>query len=116
MAPLAAPGVSSSTAEWERQLGSSVRSVRLERNMTQLELARLANIDRTTVSAIERGEGGSISSLVKIARALQQERWLASFAPPVSAVSPMALLEAQTRARHQPRQRARRSTRSTETE
>lgn len=78
--------------EWTIRLGLHVRDLRLRHNVTQAELARRANIDRTTVARIERGDGGNLRSLVQIARALGREEWLDSFAPPVPAVSPMQLL------------------------
>lgn len=85
------------TGDWERRLGDAIRSTRRSRDLTQAELARRANIDRTTVNRIERGEGGSIHSLVQIARALGREEWLDGFAPPTPSVSPMELLRAQQR-------------------
>ncbi|MGZ4786252.1 MAG: helix-turn-helix transcriptional regulator, partial [Acidimicrobiales bacterium] len=96
----------------EAQLGHEIRQLRLRQNLTQAEVARRANIDRTTVVRIERGEGGSVSSLVRIARALGREDWLASFAPPEPAVSPMQLLRERQRAESGTRVRARRSSSS----
>jgi len=72
----------------------------------QREVARQANIDRTTVGRIESGEGGSISSLVQIARVLGREDWLSSFAPAVSAISPMERLRDQQRGEDRQRRRA----------
>lgn len=93
--------------EWEVQLGTEIRELRLRQNLTQAEVARRANIDRTTVVRIERGEGGTVRSLVQIARALGREEWLASFAPPAPAVSPMQLLRARQRDEARTRVRAR---------
>jgi len=97
-----------SSQEWERQLGEGVRAVRLQRNLTQeADLARRANIDRTTVGRIEGGEGGTIGSLVQIARALGREDWLNSFTPPAPAFSPMHQLRESQRTQAQQRKRAR---------
>ena len=93
--------------EWEARLGQEIRELRLRQNVTQAELGRRANIDRTTVARIERGEGGSLHSLVQIARALGREEWLDSFTPPAPAVSPMELLRATRRQEVRKRARAR---------
>ncbi len=97
-----------SLEEWEMRIGEQVRDLRLRQNLTQLEVARRANIDRTTVGRIESGHGGSIASLVQIARALDREAWLDSLAPPVPTVSPIEQLRAQ-RARRRQQEEARQS-------
>ena len=92
--------------EWEHRLGSQIRELRLRENLTQATVARLANIDRTTVVRIEAGEGGSIGSPVQIARALGREDWLEAFAPPEPAISPMQQLRDHQRGQSQQRRRA----------
>jgi len=97
------------TDDWERNLGAQIRELRLRLDLTQAEVARRANIDRTTVGRIESGEGGSVGSLVQIARALGREEWLDSFAPPAPAVSPMQQLRERRRSDARQRKRAGRS-------
>ncbi len=94
------------TDEWEQRLGAQIRQLRLRHNLTQAEVARRANIDRTTVGRIESGEGGSIGSLVQITRALSRENWLDTFAPAAPAVSPMQQLRERQRRETTQRQRA----------
>lgn len=101
-----------STHEWEARLGAQIRELRLRQNLTQAEVARQANIDRTTVGRIESGDGGSVGSLVRIARALGRDGWLESFAPPVSTISPMEQLRERQRSESPQRQRARPSTKA----
>lgn len=96
-------------SEWERRLGENIRTVRLRENLTQAEVARRANIDRTTVGRIENGDGGSISSLVQIARVLGREDWLGSFTPTAPTISPMQQLREQQRQEATQRQRASRT-------
>jgi transcriptional regulator with XRE-family HTH domain len=91
--PVESAAGSSTSAELERDLGARVRELRVRRGLTQAELARLANIDRTTVVRVEQGEGGTITTLVRIARALGRNDWLNGFAPPRAGVSPMLLRE-----------------------
>lgn len=95
-----------SAEEWQQKLGQEIRELRLDQNLTQAEIARRANIDRTTVSRIESGEGGSISSLVQIARALGREDWLGTFAPRAASVSPMRQLRERQREESGKRKRA----------
>lgn len=90
--------------EWERHLGQQVRDLRLRRNITQERLAHLADVSVSTVHSLEAGAGSSLSTLIKVARALDREQWLEQFAPPVT-VSPMQLVREQER-QQRPRQRA----------
>ncbi len=93
--------------EWEESLGRGIRDLRLRQNLTQAEVARRANVDRTTVTRIEHGDGGSIKSLVQIVRALGRDEWLESLSPPAPTLSPMQLLRAQQREEKHQRVRAR---------
>jgi len=95
------------TSEFEQRLGQQIRQTRLGMDTTQAELARRANVDRTTIGRIESGEGGNITSLIRIARALDREDWLDSFAPPTPAISPMQLLREQQHRETKRRKRAR---------
>jgi transcriptional regulator with XRE-family HTH domain len=53
-------------------LSSSLISLRRSRNMTQAELARLAQVPRSTVTHLESGSGNpSLRNLAKVAAALQ---------------------------------------------
>jgi transcriptional regulator with XRE-family HTH domain len=52
------------------ELGLRLRRTRLERNLSQAQLAGEAGIGRATLQRIEEGGGGSLISLVRILRAL----------------------------------------------
>jgi len=80
------------TADWERRIGDEVRSLRVRQRLTQAELAERANISLSAVKYLERGRGSSLATLIRIARVLDRTDWLASFAPPEPAVSPLAVL------------------------
>ena len=77
--------------EWEQHLGAQVRRGRLDQNLSQARLAHLADVSVSTIHNLEAGEGSSLSTLVKVARALGRDEWLGAFAPPVP-VSPMQML------------------------
>lgn len=81
-----------STEEWEVELGSAVRSLRLHQNRTQQDLAIAANISLSALKNLEMGRGSSVRTLILVARALDRSDWLASLALPEAKVSPMALL------------------------
>lgn len=53
------------------QLGSRIRQIRLEKNLTQAELAERCECNRNYISMLERGERNpSFKSLVMIAKGL----------------------------------------------
>lgn len=91
------------TERWLDHLGEQIRRAPLAENWSQAELAKRANVSRGSVSAIELGEGSSLSTLVRIVRALDRHDWLDDLAPDPG-LSPIAMPEAQRRAA--PRQRA----------
>jgi len=53
-----------------RELGKRVETVRLDRNMTQVRLATEAGVSRNVVWQLESGRSVSLSSFVRILRAL----------------------------------------------
>jgi transcriptional regulator with XRE-family HTH domain len=83
------------TPAWEARLGRQLRELREQRGWSQTELARRANVDRTTIVRLEQGGGGSIGTLVRVVRALDREAWLDALVPPASTVSPLQVLREQ---------------------
>ena len=84
-----------SSSEWEAELGSDVRRLRLRQNRTQSELAVAANISLSALKTLERGRGSTVRTLIQVARALDRSEWLATFTPPEPSISPMQMLRAQ---------------------
>ena len=80
-----------STDEWERALGMDVRRLRIEHSLTQSELAHRANISPSAVKALESGRGSSLSTLIKVLRALDRSEWLDQLVPPTAGFSPLAV-------------------------
>lgn len=64
-----------------RDLGRRLRRARLQRNLSQQELADQAGLNRTTVSEFERGASTSTLTLVQVLRALQRLEELENFLP-----------------------------------
>lgn len=84
-----------SSVEWETELGSQVRRLRLRQNRTQSELAIAANISLSALKTLELGRGSSVRTLIQVTRALDRSEWLSAFSPPEPSVSPMQMLRAQ---------------------
>ncbi len=53
-----------------RELGARLRRTRLERNLSQGQLAEEAGLGRMTVQRIEAGESASMRSLIRVLRVL----------------------------------------------
>ncbi len=64
----------------EELLGRQVRQARVEEQLTQAEVARRANVSLGALRHLESGAGATISTLVKVLRALGQEDWLGTLA------------------------------------
>jgi transcriptional regulator with XRE-family HTH domain len=84
-----------SSVEWEAELGSQVRRLRLRQNRTQSELAIAANISLSALKTLELGRGSSVRTLIQVTRALDRSEWLSAFSPPEPSFSPMQMLRAQ---------------------
>lgn len=52
------------------QLGKVIRHHRIQQNITQSELAKLAGLNRWTIGQIENGESVKLSSFIQVLRAL----------------------------------------------
>jgi transcriptional regulator with XRE-family HTH domain len=100
------------TEEWELRLGRDVRRLRKRLHLTQAELASRANISKSSVESLERGSGSSLSTLIRVARALDRTEWLNSFAPEEPKVSPIKLLREREEQAANTRSRRRSSTTS----
>lgn len=82
------------TERWEAHIGEQLRRARQQEGLSQADLARKANINRNSISSLERGEGSSLSTLIKVVRALDRAEWLDALAPDPGP-SPLALLREQ---------------------
>lgn len=91
----------------EPEFGAQIRRARLLADIDQRTLADMANVSPVTLSKLENGHGSTLSTLIKVLRALGREDWLGSLEP-LPSVSPLALArEAQGRA--EPRRASRRT-------
>ena len=104
------------TDELEQRLGERLRALRIQRDLTQAELAEAANVSLGALKRLERGRGSTTTTLVRVLRALDQERWLDALGPAPSRFNPLDVLEARNRraarSSDAPRVRRRRSSTS----
>lgn len=90
--------------EWLITIGDDIRERRLdfEGGMTRKDLAALAGVSISALANLERGEGATLTTFIRVLRALDCAQWLATLKPsPV--LNPMLLLDSGKK-----RQRARR--------
>ncbi len=101
------------TDELEQRLGGRLRALRIQRDLTQAELADAANVSLGALKRLERGMGSTTSTLVSVLRALDQERWVDALGPGPSRFNPLDVLDARNkraaRTTDAPRVRRRRS-------
>lgn len=76
----------------ERSLGRHIRALRLDRRLTQVELAERANVSLGALKHLEGGSGSTTTTLLKVVRALGQEQWVEGLAPSPPAFNPLDLL------------------------
>jgi transcriptional regulator with XRE-family HTH domain len=89
-------------------IGQFIQETRLQQNKTQQQVADSAGMNRSTVGQIEKGNGGTLLSLLQILRVLEQLPILQSFEIEQK-ISPLALAKLE----QQKRQRARNGDTST---
>lgn len=81
-----------------REIGRRLRRRRLDKNISQQNLAETAGLNRMTVSEFERGKSASTLTLVQILRALNALDELEAFLPDPG-LSPLELARLKGRAR-----------------
>jgi transcriptional regulator with XRE-family HTH domain len=77
-----------------KSLCNSLKQMRLQKNLSQDELAQRSGINRVTISRLETGKAINILTMIQILRALQKLELMSSlFEEPE--ISPILLMEAQ---------------------
>ncbi len=84
--------------ELGQRLGERIRALRSARRLTQAELAEQANVSVGALKHLESGAGATTTTLVKVLRALGEERWIDTLGPATEAFNPLRVLEARQRA------------------
>lgn len=91
----------------EVEFGAQVRRARLLEDIDQRTLADAANISPTTLMKLEKGQGSTLTTLIKVLRALGREDWLETLEPAPTA-SPLALAR-EAAGRREPQRASRRT-------
>jgi transcriptional regulator with XRE-family HTH domain len=60
-------------------IGEYIRSVRLDRNLTQEQLGNRAGVHRTTIRDLELGKRSTLLTLIQVLRSLDQLQTLKNF-------------------------------------
>ncbi|MFT3885102.1 MAG: helix-turn-helix domain-containing protein [Flavobacteriales bacterium] len=105
--------MSNSNIEWKlltdkevlEKLGTEVRRMRLERNLTQSVVAERAGVDRTTVVKIEAGKASHLLNLIQVLRAIGRLDVLDNFHEEPH-LTPMMALEQEAKYHRKQRKRA----------
>ena len=79
-----------SNPQIEQELGKRLKNHRLDLNLSQAEVASRSGLARRTITAIENGEGTTLTTLIALLRALNALDTLESFLPDPG-ISPIAL-------------------------
>ncbi len=74
----------------EAEFGAQIRRARLIEDITQEELATKANITKRTLSKLENGQGSTLTTILKVLRALGRDDWLGTLEPEPT-VSPLRM-------------------------
>ena len=60
-------------------IGHYIKDSRLKQNKTQQQIAESAGVNRSTIVLLEKGSGGTLSSLIQVLRAMGQLELLEIF-------------------------------------
>lgn len=80
--------------EWERRIGEQFRAVRIAEDIDRATLARQASVSLGALANLENGNGSSLRTIVRVAKALGRTDWLDGLIDMTPAVSPMEVLRA----------------------
>lgn len=83
-----------STPQIEQELGKRLKHKRLDLNLSQMDVATRSGLSRRTITAIENGEGSTLTTLIGLLRALNALDTLEEFLPDPG-ISPLALVRLQ---------------------
>ncbi|WP_066736121.1 helix-turn-helix domain-containing protein [Cupriavidus sp. D384] len=76
--------------ELEYEIGSSLRRLRINRNLEQSVLAERAGISTRALRNLELGNGSSLHTLVCVVRALGRQEWFGTIGP-IATINPLMM-------------------------
>ena len=69
------------TEEWLQRLGESIRELRLVAETSRAELSKQAGVSESALKNLEGGNGATMTTFIRVLRALQREAWLGTLKP-----------------------------------
>jgi len=93
----------------QETLGAAIRALRLDRRLTQLELAERANVSLGAVKNLEAGRGSTTTTLVRVVHAFGQDSWLELLCPVRPSFNPLDLADQRRSSRQVGPRRVRRT-------
>ena len=78
--------------ELETRVGESIKRLRIDRRLTQQELADQANVSIGAVKSLEHAKGTTLTTMVKVLHVLRGDSWIDSLAPGTT-FNPLSLLD-----------------------
>jgi transcriptional regulator with XRE-family HTH domain len=90
----------SSPEELALAIGENIRTLRLQKNLSQQALATQAGVSMTALRHLESGQGANLGTLIRVVRALDKQEWLQGLAPRIT-INPLHMTPS-----HAARQRA----------
>ncbi len=70
--------------ELAQAIGENIRSLRLQKNITQQALAAQAGACLSALRHLESGQGANLGTLIRVVRALGKQEWLQALAPRIT--------------------------------
>jgi DNA-binding XRE family transcriptional regulator len=81
-----------------KEIGQKLKAYRLQKNITQEEMAQKAGVNRVTIGEIEKGRPSSLLTFIQILRGLNMLDLLNNITP-VPTVSPIQMAKIQRKSR-----------------
>ena len=103
MSPLMEPSIATSE-QIETSLCKQIETIRLARNITQAQLARESGVALRTIGRMERGQGVSLDTFIRVLMALKLQQSLAALLPDPT-IRPMERIQTGGRERQRARPR-----------
>ncbi len=82
----------------ELSIGSAIKTLRLKKNWPREKLCDLADVSQNALRHLENGDGASVRTLVRVARALKRQDWVLALAPQIS-INPLDMIHGKPRQR-----------------
>ncbi len=80
------------------EIGHNLKSIRLQKNISQQKLSEISGLDRTTISRMERDGNATLINVVRVLRALNKLDVINAFQAPPN-ISPMQMLKSKKKER-----------------